>query len=97
MAIDDDTRYVGLNTTTPAAPLDVNGLNYSGSSTDGNANFGSSAGYHLTVDDNEVQSKVGVNGFGPLFLNYWEGILILDIMEPPILPKMEMSISPTMP
>jgi hypothetical protein len=71
MTIDDDSRNVGIGTTSPAAQLDVNGSAYSYTNTDGIVNIGISSSYHLTMDDNEIQGKYGTSGFGNLFLNYW--------------------------
>jgi hypothetical protein len=71
MTIDDDSRYIGVGTSTPGAQLDVNSLASSYTNTDGIVNVGISSAYHLTMDDNEIQGKYGTSGFDNIFLNYW--------------------------
>ncbi|MBL7765596.1 MAG: hypothetical protein JNJ58_05855 [Chitinophagaceae bacterium] len=74
MIIDDNTGNVGVATSNPSVPLEVQNTTLNSSSTtDGIVNIGNATGFHVTLDDNEIQSKNGVSGFNTLFLNYFGG------------------------
>ncbi|VGO14379.1 hypothetical protein PDESU_02940 [Pontiella desulfatans] len=68
----DSGTTIGINTTTPDAVLDVYGTAYISSTTDGIVNIGNSAGFHLTLDNNELHGRNGTNP-SDLYLNDFGG------------------------
>ena len=63
---------IGIGTTTPDAVLDIEGTRWITATSDGIVNIGSSAGTHVTLDNNELHARNG-SATSDLFLNDFGG------------------------
>lgn len=67
---------IGIGTTSPGAVLDVYGTRNTGATSDGIVNIGSSSGYHVTLDRNEIHGRNG-SSTSDLYINDFGGNVLI--------------------